>query len=128
MMISTSLSHNIPSAERQALQDLYESTDGAHWNYGSSAGTLWSFDDPAMNPCEERWYGVHCIDNHINGLSLADSNLIGTIPESLSQLTMLEHLDLGGNLLIGRVPASLCQIKSLDHVEIEGNSIACYHN
>ena len=46
---------NIPSAERQALQDLYESTDGAHWNYGSSssAGTHWSFDDPDVNPCIE---------------------------------------------------------------------------
>jgi len=36
MVISTS-STNIPSSERQALQDLYESTHGAHWNYGSSS-------------------------------------------------------------------------------------------
>ena len=119
---------NIPSAERQALQDLYESTDGAHWNYGSSssAGTQWNFDDPEVNPCVEGWYGVHCVDNHITGLSLSGINMIGTIPESLSQLTMLAHLDLGGNLLIGRVPTTLCQIKSLVRVDLEGNSIACY--
>ena len=102
---------NIPSAERQALQDLYESTDGAHWNYGSSSvGTHWSFDDPDVNPCVEQWYGVHCVDNRITGLSLAVINMIGTIPESLSQLTMLGHLDLGDNLLIGRVPATPDQV------------------
>ena len=120
---------NIPSAERQALQDLYESTDGAHWNYGSSsssAGTHWSFDDPEVNPCAEQWYGVHCMNNCITGLSLAGINMIGTIPESLSQLTMLVHLDLGDNLLIGTVPATLCQIKSLVRVHLEITSIACY--
>jgi hypothetical protein len=118
---------NSPSAERQALQDLYESTDGAHWNYGSSsAGTHWSFDDLTVNPCEERWYGVQCSNNRITGLFLAGSDMIGTIPESLSQLTMLVYLDLGSNLLIGRVPTTLCQIKALVRVDIEGNSIACY--
>jgi Leucine-rich repeat (LRR) protein len=120
---------NIPSTERQALQDLYESTDGAHWNYGSSSGgTQWSFDDPDVNPCEERWYGVQCVDNHVTGLTLAGSNLTGTIPESLSQLTMLMHLDLRGNLLIGRVPTTLCQIKSLVRVDLEGNGIVCYYH
>jgi len=120
---------NIPSTERQALQDLYESTDGAHWNYGSSSGgTHWSFDYPDVNPCEERWYGVQCVDNHVTGLTLVMSNLIGTIPESLSQLTMLMYLDLGGNLLIGRVPTTLCQIKSLVRVDLEGNGIACYYH
>jgi hypothetical protein len=126
MVISTS-SVNIPSTERRALQDLYESTDGVHWNYGSSsAGTHWSFDDPDVNPCAEGWYGVQCSNNRITGLTLVGSNLIGTIPESLSQQTMLMHLDLGGNLLIGRVPITLCQIKSLVLVDLEENSIACY--
>ena len=126
-MISTS-SSNIPSAERQALQDLFESTHGVHWNYGSSssAGNHWSFDDPAVNPCLEQWYGVHCVGNHIIGLSLADSNLIGIIPESLSRLTMLVYLDLRRNLLIGTVPVTLCKIKSLVRLDLEGNRIVCY--
>jgi Leucine-rich repeat (LRR) protein len=126
MVISTSSSANIPSTERRALQDLFECTDGAHWNYGSSsAGTHWSFDDHAVNPCTEGWYGVQCSNNRITGLILVGSNLIGTIPESLSQLTMLMYLDLGGNLLIG-VPATLCQIESLVRVDLEGNGITCY--
>jgi hypothetical protein len=129
MVISTSSSANIPSTERRALQDLYESTDGAQWNYGSSsAGIHWSFDDLTVNPCEQRWYGVQCSDYHVTGLFLAGSNMIGTISESLSQLTFLMHLDLGGNLLIGRVPTTLCQIKSLVRVDLENNSIACYHH
>ena len=127
MVVSTSSSVNIQSTERRALQDLYESTDGAHWHYSSSsAETHWSFDDHTVNPCAEGWYGVHCSNNRITGLTLAGSNLIGTIPESLSQLTMLMHLDLGGNLLIGRVPTTLCQIKSLIRVDLKGNSIECY--
>jgi Leucine-rich repeat (LRR) protein len=123
-VISTS-SVNIPSTERQALHDLYDSTDGAHWNYDSSSGgTHWSFDDPDVNPCAEGWYGIRCsADYHIIGLSLAGSNLIGTIPESLSQLTLLRHLNVGGNLLIEKVPTTLCQIKSFVQ---EGNSVACF--
>ena len=86
MVVSTSSSVNIQSTERQALQDLYESTDGAHWNYGSfSAGSHWSFDDPDVNPCEEGWYGIQCSDNHITGLTLAGRNLIGTIPNADSR-------------------------------------------
>jgi len=118
---------NIPFSERQALQDIYVSTNGAQWNYDSSStGTHWSFDDPAVNPCAERWYGVHCVYNHITSFSLIGTNLIGTIPESLSQLTMLVHLDLGHNLLIGRVSTALCQIRSLVHVDLEGNSAIRY--
>ena len=50
IMISTS-SNSIPYAERQALSDLHDTTDGSKRNYvPSSAGAQWSFDQPLENP------------------------------------------------------------------------------
>jgi hypothetical protein len=68
--------------ERQALLELYKTTDGDHWKrkegWGSNA-----------SPCE--WYGVRCGLNAlggeprriVEGLALADNNLRGTLPRSL---------------------------------------------
>jgi hypothetical protein len=47
-MVISSSSSNIPSLERQALQDLYTSTDGPNWNYGGSSH--WDFSNPNVNP------------------------------------------------------------------------------
>ena len=121
---------NIPSVDSQALEDLYVSTCGAHLNYGSSSSyavTHWSFDEPADNPCAEQWYGVHCSDNLVTGLSLVDMNLIGSIPESLPEST--DYAGVSGScrkyLMIERVPTTLCQIRSLVRVDLGENIITC---
>ncbi len=49
-MISTS-SNSIPYAERQALSDIHDITDGSKRNYvSSSAGAQRSFNHPPENP------------------------------------------------------------------------------
>jgi len=42
---------NIPSYERQALHDLYVSTNGDDWVYLYGKEGHWNFTDPDVNPC-----------------------------------------------------------------------------
>ena len=53
---------NIPSHERQALYDLYASTNGDEWiNLDGDEGH-WNFTDPDVNPCSssDPWQGLNC--------------------------------------------------------------------
>ena len=83
----------IPPAERQALTDLYDGTDGANWtkkaNWNGAIGT------------ECTWQGVTCTgpagSEHVTGLALNSANLDGTLPASLADLTELRSLNLFQN-------------------------------
>ena len=85
---------NIPSNERQALHDLYASTNGDQWIYQDADGGHWNFTDPDVNPCSssDPWQGLNCtvissVSNsyyyHISEIILLEYNLRGTIPESI---------------------------------------------
>lgn len=45
------------NAERDALLDLYTSTNGNHWKNNSN----WGFG----SPCVSDWYGVNCVDGKV---------------------------------------------------------------
>lgn len=91
---------DIPAAERQALLDLYDNTDGANWtkkaNWNGAAGT------------ECTWQGVACSgasgSEHVTALTLNAANLNGSLPASLSNLRELTSLNLFQNgLLTGSI-------------------------
>ena len=84
----------IPSIERQALHDLYTSTNGDDWIYQDGDLGHWNFTDPDVNPCSssDPWQGLNCTvissDTnsyyyHISQILLSNYNLRGTIPESI---------------------------------------------
>ena len=85
-------SKNIPSHERQALYDLYVSTNGDDWIYQDGDQGHWNFTDPDVNPCSssDPWQGLNCSMNssvseyiYISKIELAYFNLKGTIPETI---------------------------------------------
>ena len=97
---------NIPSIERQALLDLYVSTNGDDWMYQDGDDGHWNFTDPDVNPCSssDPWQGLNCTvissDSssyyyHISEIVLSEYNLRGTIPESIGMClwfqTILYH-------------------------------------
>jgi hypothetical protein len=125
--VSTSFSsrnsNNISPLERQALQDLYDSTDGPNWDYGYG-GTRWDFFNPYSNPCNEHWNGIECsVDYHVVELSLASSNLRGTIPSSIGQLSYLVTLYLHNNQLSGTIPSTISQLSSLYYLYLHFNQL-----
>jgi len=90
---------NIPSYERQALYDLYVSTNGDDWIYQDGDDSHWNFTDPDVNPCSssDPWQGLNCtfISSesssyyYIYEITLSDYNLQGTIPESIGNGYMM---------------------------------------
>ena len=62
----------------------------------------------------------------LTGLSLASSDLNGTIPAGLGRLNGLTSLDLSGNALTGSIPAALGDLPELATLRLSGNSLnAC---
>lgn len=96
--------------ECEALIALYKSTDGPNW----TNKTGWQ---ETNTPCS--WHAVTCIAGKVTKLILAGNNLTGSLPEQLSRLTNLTHLELDHNLLTGPVPADLYQIVKLVHFSID---------
>ena len=98
----------------QALERLYSSTDGPHWNLlkKTSAdddiidyipGKEWNFSLAEgaylSDPCRDSWYGVVCVSSIVMILQLGDSGLSGVIP---SELGLMQ----GCSTLICRATAS----------------------
>ena len=115
------------SLERQALQDLYDSTDGPNWkisNYLFGSGIPWDFSNPDANPCFDEWHGVTCsLDYHVIELNLYGSNLRGTIPLTIGQLSYLKILYLHSNLLIGTYPSTIRQLSHLQELQLSYNQL-----
>jgi hypothetical protein len=108
-------SQTISTKERQALIDLYNSTNGTGWR--NHEGWL----GPPGTECD--WYGVACWDDNnrpstVNGLELSENNLSGTLPESLGALAGLETLEVLENDLHGPIPKSLSELTHLDRLNI----------
>ena len=87
------------TADRAALEALYDATGGANWR--RSAG--WKTDASLSE-----WYGVSTDESgRVTGLDLNDNALTGPIPGELGSLANLELLSLRGNELTGPIPGEL---------------------
>ena len=100
-----------PPMELAVLQDLYNSGQGEGWVYTSS-GMPWDFNQPNPNPCYENWAFINCSTScSIAEILFYDSNYIGTLPSSISNLTNL--VSLGFKLepkLTGTLPSTIGKV------------------
>lgn len=85
--------YGIPTAEYDALVDLYNDTNGPGW----TTSTGWLADDA---PCG--WYGITCVGSQVTEIALNGNNLAGNLPD-LSALTGLTDLDLSSNTFSGSI-------------------------
>ncbi len=110
----------IPTAERQALIDLYNSTNGAYWtdrtNWRNVADT--DFNAPGT---ECTWYGVSCSGDTVTHLVLDDNGLQGDIPGSIGNLSGVEEIDLSNNELKGPIPPELAALSNLRDLYLSSN-------
>jgi len=138
-MISTAQA-TIPSEEIAALDNLYQYTNGDSWHTNDS----WN-DSHVCNR-----FGITCNTNetHVVGINFFGNNLIGSLPESLKNLTQLQilvlannsisgglpsalatfdqliYLDLSGNRFSGNIPSYIWQLKNLTHLNLSDNNLA----
>lgn len=85
-------------SEKQALTDLYQSTNGSQW----LNNTNWLSNLPVSE-----WYGINnsSIKDFVYTVELSYNNLNGTIPESLAALmNRAAWLDISQNAIHGTIP------------------------
>jgi Leucine-rich repeat (LRR) protein len=105
----------IPTAEREALVALYNSTDGDDW--ADNTGWLLSAD-----PCG--WFGVICSGGQVWRVDLNANNLTGSIPAELGNLTALLSLSLRSNNLTGSIPPELGNLTALSGLSLHFNDLS----
>ena len=99
----------------EAVVALYNTTDGPNW--GNSSG--WMKGDP----CQDQWYGLHCINGRIVEINLSNNQLSGQIPLNITLATQLRVLRLYGNSIGGTLPPGLFQMGSLQILNVHTNNI-----
>ncbi|WP_298538946.1 hypothetical protein [uncultured Aquimarina sp.] len=105
----------VSDAEKQALVDLYNSTDGANW----TNNTNWLTDAPVCD-----WYGVTVENRKITKLELVKNNLSGTISNRIGDLPSLTILNLSNNSLIGEIPIEIGSLTDLNQLNLSINEIS----
>lgn len=86
----------------------------------------WNYHD--QTPCS--WKGVFCgsIEGRrfstVVGLSLPNSQLLGSIPPDLGAIEHLQRLDLSNNSLNGSLPFSLFNNSAIRHLDLSSNVIS----
>jgi len=125
----------IPTAEREALIDLYNSTNGDNWANKDFNG--WKLpplasDGFAKAGTECVWMGVKCDseENHVTEISLFNNKLSGTLPASIEKFENLTLLDLGSksddpekNNIGGTLPYTLGNLKNLEYLYLDNNQL-----
>jgi Leucine-rich repeat (LRR) protein len=115
------------SAERAALEALYNATNGDNW----TNKTNWKTAAPVGT-----WYGVQvdnngcvqCIDMD-GGVSFctldgfSGNNLTGSIPIEIGQLSQLTSLNLNHNFIGGSIPAEMGNLQLLETLVLDNNSL-----
>ena len=76
---------------------------------------------PTSSVCA--WSGVSCYFGRVSGISLTNTSIRGTIPNSVGKLQYLTYLGLAHNLLIGTIPSTIGNISSLTYLNLTDNSL-----
>lgn len=132
--------NNIHDYERQALHDLYISTNGNKWLWHYDGGH-WNFTNPYVNPCndsysynltnyensnsynvEYTWQGLTCIYDadlsyyYITSINLGRYSLQGKIPETIGNFKQLIILELQENILTNTIPSTIGNLHELRYL------------
>lgn len=108
----------LPIAERQALIDFYEATQGDQWRNNSN----WKNEDGEFSPpgTEHTWYGVVLgpEGTHVQNIQMGRNNTAGVVPESFSNLQKLKSfLMIDGHL--AAFPSALLELPELERLHLE---------
>merc|ERR1712195_164052 len=104
-------SQALAASECLAWQAFFDSTGGG--------GCL--RDDPCEceDPDPDFFDGVVCQDGHITDIDLSDTQMSGSIPDSISALTALTNLYLSDTSISGSIPDSISALTALTGLLLE---------
>jgi hypothetical protein len=123
----------IPSPELNALQALFDATNGASWDWGPVLvdGPEWDFADPDPAPCAEgdEWQGLTCAcgvggsNCTVTELVLSGYDLDGYLPAAIGNLTNCIRLNLVANRKLSGTIPSLDHLTQLRDLYLESNAL-----
>ena len=96
-----------------ALVALYNSTNGDHWY------NRWTLAKPINT-----WFGVTLNEDRVATLQLEFTNLNGSIPSELGNLSELTSLNLNSNELSGSIPSELGNLSKLTELFFKFNQLS----
>lgn len=112
---------SVSTNEINALQSIYNSTQGYYWNWRSlDFGMIWNFSD-SPTPC--LWQGISCNNENITEISLKHYSLIGELPNVFDLLPNITALSFSFNKISGTLPTSILSLYNLQSLEISNNNI-----
>ena len=133
---------SISADELDALEALYNSTNGGQWKFKNNSvfgSSIWKFPANTSDPCTNSWQGVECqlvtstpaitsssssLPNcTIDKLMLSAYNLQGSLPSEIGLLTSLTGLDLSENHLTNSIPESTGNLTNLVNLALFLNSL-----
>ncbi|TDX84170.1 leucine-rich repeat domain-containing protein [Epilithonimonas xixisoli] len=103
---------SISNAERGALINIYNATDGENWN------RTWDLEKDPRN-----WFGVAIKNGVVVELNLSGNALSGYFPTYVSSLSRLTKLDLSNNKLTGEVAMGVSALSSLSRLDVSNNRL-----
>ncbi|TVU01638.1 hypothetical protein EJB05_52911, partial [Eragrostis curvula] len=123
-------------------QDVF-AINGLYMALGSPMLPNWITN--GVDPCNESWQGVECVNSHITSITLSFANLGGQLSNTLANFTSLITLDLSntniggtipdglpvtmqklflsGNQLSGSIPSTLSTLTQLTTVSLDNNHL-----
>ena len=111
-LLSTVIIAQVSPSEKEALIDLYTSTNGDNWN------NSWDLNTPVND-----WTGVTVEDNKVISITMFFNNIEGELPATLENLEYLQTLELSFNKLSGAIPSELGNLKELKVLAFNGNDL-----
>ena len=89
-------------ATKEILAAVYEALGGANWERRGGWEALEGGAGADIgDPCLDGWEGVYCTPfGEIFDIDLANNNLVGTLPEKLTDATQLSKISVSGNPLV----------------------------
>ncbi|SED04676.1 Leucine-rich repeat (LRR) protein [Tenacibaculum sp. MAR_2009_124] len=109
--------------EKQALWDFYTATNGSQWKNTLANNKSWSLDRPVSE-----WFGVTVdSDGYVTKIQMRQNYLDGEITSSISKLSKLYQLDLGGNK-INAIPAEFGSLSNLTYCYLNDNILTSVPN
>ena len=150
--IQFSVSQTTPFKEIEALEALYNNTNGEKWesvnvlnvmflyeNLDLFIGVPWDFTkssdgstylyDPCNYPIDggfSHFVGIHCvcsIECNVDLLWLNYAKLNGTLPKEIGQLNSLTMIDLANNNIHGSIPREIQSLVNLTKFDVSSNDI-----
>lgn len=107
----------VPVSEFNALNEFYNALDGDNWE----ENTNWL---DTLNNTVADWLGITITENSVTKIDLPANNLVGELPQAITNLTELTVLKLDTNFVSGSIENWIDDLDKLEELNLVKNNIS----